>query len=127
MPAGGVAPPPHLTLIDAFRITGRGLVVQVSSTAPVPHEPSYVLQVEARPVLGPFPTPPQPIRARFALNDIPERVGPFAGTDPILVMRDPGTDPATYSLLVRSTRRVSVTLTLVAPDGTQGQVLVGPK
>ena len=124
-PPGGAAPPPDLTVIDAFRITGRGLVVQVSSHAPVPHEPSYVLQVEARPIVLPFPPHPPPIRARFALNDIPERVGPVAGTDPILVMRDPGTDPATYSLLVRSTRRVTVTLTLVGPDGTQAQVLVG--
>jgi hypothetical protein len=93
----------------------------------VPHEPSYVLLVEARPIFVPFPPQPPPIRARFALNDITERVGPFAGTDPILVMRDPGTDPATYSLLFRSTRRVTVTLTLVAPNGTQAQVLVGPQ
>lgn len=127
VPPGGVVPPPDLTLIDAFRIAGRGLLVRASSAAPVPHAPSYVLKVEAQPVLVPFPPPPQPIRARFALNDIPERVGPFAGTDPILVMRDPGTAPATYSLLVRSTRRLTVTLTLVAPDGTRAQVLVGPQ
>jgi hypothetical protein len=127
VPAGGEAPPPDLTLIESFRIAGRGLVVIVSSGAPVPHEPPYVLQVTARPVVGPFPPLPPPIRARFPLNDIPERIGPFIGSDPILVMRDPATDPATYSLLIRSTRRVQVTLTLVAPDGTRAQVVVGPQ
>ena len=124
VPPGGATPPP-LDLVDAFRIVGRGVVVVVSSSAPVPHAPSYVLEVAVQPAPRPFPPQPRPVKVRFDLDDIPDRAGPFGGNEPIQVGRDAGSDPALYTILVRSSGQVTVTVTLFAPDGAHTQVTTG--
>ena len=125
VPAGGALQPPTLDLVDTFRIAGRGVVVLLTSDAPVPHTPSYVLAVEVQQPFRIWPPRPRPVRAQFELNDVPDRLGPFGGNELIQVVRDPRADPALYSVLVRSPGPVTVTLTLFAPDGTHTQVVAG--
>jgi len=124
VPPGG-ATPPSLDLVDAFRIIGRGLVVVVSSSAPVRNVPPYVLEVAVQPAPRPFPPQPRPVKVRFDLPDIPDRVGPFGGNEPIQVVRDAGSDPAVYTIMVRSPAKVTVTVTMFAPDGAHTQVSTG--
>lgn len=126
VPAGGVQPPP-LDLVDAFRIAGRGVVVVVSSAAPVPNQPTYVLEVMVQPEPRLFPPPPRPVRVRFDVNDIPDRLGPVGGNEPVQVLRDPRTDPAQYSIMVRAPAPVTITVTLFAPNGAHAQVGTGPR
>ncbi len=126
VPPGG-ATPPQLDLVDAFRIAGRGVVVVVTSSAPVRNAPPYVLEIAAAPAPRTFPPQPRPVRVRFDLDDIPDRLGPFGGNEPIQVVRDAGSDPAVYTAMVRSPSPVTVTITLFAPDGAHTQVTTGPR
>ena len=54
---GWVPPPPiHLTLVDAFKIAGRGVVLRLTCDAPVAADPPFVMEIRA--VKGPRPFPP---------------------------------------------------------------------
>jgi hypothetical protein len=119
------AAPPTLELIEMFKVAGRGVVVRLRSDADVSSDPPYVLAVLAQQARRPFPigTPPRRVRARFKLDDIPTRPVPFPGREVITAVRSTAGPPHEYTLLVRLTGPMVVTVTMLAPDGQQSQVI----
>jgi hypothetical protein len=113
--------PATLDLLDVFTIAGRGVVVTVRSDADVEVQPPYVLALQAQQLQRPFPIvlPPRPVRARFELDDIPTRPGPFPSTDVIQAVRTTTAQPHEYQVLVRLAPPMVVTLTLLTPAGAQ--------
>lgn len=120
-----VAEPPTLELIDIFTIVGRGVVARLRSDADVEAQPPYVLAVQAQRTRRPFPIGPlpPPVRARFELDDIPTRPGPFPSADPIQAVRTTDDPPHEYQILIRLIPPMVVTFVLRAPNGAQTQVV----
>jgi hypothetical protein len=120
-----VAEPPNLDLIDIFTITGRGVVARLRSDADVAAQPPYVLAVQAQRTRRPFPLGPlpPPVRARFELDDIPTRPGPFPSADIIQAVRATEDPPHEYQILIRLIPPMVITFVLRAPDGAQTQVV----
>ena len=119
----GVTPPPPvaLELVDAFRIAGRGVVVQLRSPAPVDTDPPWRLHILAATGVGPLG---RRVQATFDLPDIPVGPQPFGRDAAIQAAREPGRPPFVYSVLVRLQGRVAVTATLISPDNRTTQVSV---
>jgi hypothetical protein len=118
--------PPSLELLDVVTIIGRGVVVRVRSDADAEVQPPYVLAVQAQQTRRPFPIGPlpRPVRARFELDDIPTRPGPFPSGEVIQAVRTTTDVPHEYQVLVRLAPPMLVTLTMLAPaGGGQSQVV----
>ena len=81
---GWVPPPPiDLTLVDAFKIAGRGVVLRLACDAPVTADPPYVLEIRA--VKGPRPFPPLGAALRLPQPVQPAVAHPF---DEARIVRD---------------------------------------
>lgn len=119
--------PPRFELVGVTTIAGRGVVVTVRSNAPLRSNPPYVFEVSAArgrdPLLGPRLPATRPVTASFPLGTIPVGGG-LGGTAVIQMMRVEGLARITeYQCFVRQLPPVTVTITLVAPNGTRQQVV----
>ncbi|WP_433003834.1 hypothetical protein [Kribbella sp. CA-294648] len=124
--AAFVAEPPSLDVLDVFTISNRGVVVRLRSDADVEAQPPYILAVQAQRTRRPFPIGPlpPPVRARFELDDLPTRPGPFPSADIIQAVRTTQNPPHEYQLLIRLVPPMVITFVLRAPDGAQTQEVV---
>jgi hypothetical protein len=113
-------------VLEVFTIINRGVVVRLRSDADVEAQPPYVLAVQAQRTRRPFPIGPlpPPVRARFELDDLPTRPGPFPGADIIQAVRTTQNPPHEYQLLIRLAPPMVITFVLRAPDGAQTQEVV---
>jgi hypothetical protein len=138
---GWVPPPPvaiDLRIIDAFRVLGRGVSVDLFCDAAVGAEPPYVMEVTASPALR-FPrfpgfpgfrgfpgSPGIPDARRLTVSvplpDIPSVAGPVVpgATISITHRRRRGLGRrGNYAIWVPLTGSVSVSISIIAPDGTR--------
>ena len=138
---GWVPPPPitvDLRIIDMFRVVGRGVSVELFCDATVEIEPPFVMEVSAsRLIRGPrfggfpgfpgfrgFPGLPDARRMSVSspLPDIPTVREPVVPGATIHIVRRRGRRPrrrGNYSIWVPLTGSVSVTVSILAPDGTR--------
>jgi hypothetical protein len=125
--------PPRFELVDVMSIAGRGVVVTVRTDAPIRSTPPYVFDVAAARgrTSSPFDIrrpPTRPVTASFPLNAIPVGSVPAGGTQVIQMVRSEGLRrPTEFQCLVRLLAPLTVTITLVSPNGMRQQVVANTR
>jgi hypothetical protein len=120
----GWQPPAGLfiDIVDVFTIAGRGLAMSLRSDAPVSGAPAGVMEIVATGSSGPrfFPRRKR-LRARFALDEIPVRRGPFGRTKPIQVTRASNTSPFDYGAFIGLQSPATIVIRIRMEDGRRAE------